>query len=47
MALVDEAIEAKARKAMQVLSRNLRVAAAYLFGVPKKRGTLIRGAKSI
>jgi len=32
MAFVDEVIEGKARKAMQVLSRNVRVTAAYLFG---------------
>lgn len=32
MAFVDEVIEGKARKAMQVLSRNVKVTAAYLFG---------------
>jgi predicted nucleotidyltransferase len=34
MAIIDEMIEAKARKAMEGLNRNIRVAAAYLFGSP-------------
>ncbi|MEW6185459.1 MAG: nucleotidyltransferase domain-containing protein [Thermodesulfobacteriota bacterium] len=32
MAIVDEVIEGKARKAMEVLNRNIKVAAIYLFG---------------
>jgi hypothetical protein len=32
MAIIDEVIEAKFRKAVEVLNRNVTVAAAYLFG---------------
>lgn len=32
MAFVDEVIEAKARQALEVLNRNVKVVAAYLFG---------------